>query len=348
MRDRILALFLKRDLEGLGHYIFDEGLLEQLGLPTARVELELLRNRVAGAVFTSVRETIVNDPTIRARLGLEAGLELYRLATSALEDRSRPRALSAAMHTKLVAARFDESQVRFGDLVRVAYGAMQGRSTLDRNALALSVARAARGAPRLSAHLLDECAGMVIERLSSSEWGGRSFTYGTFLALLHPEAGNDISFDSANQLMTAVRQMLGCESALNRELPLLLAGFVAWRFRDRAPDMMDVVEHYARQAHQDSSTIHRRVCAVLLHWLSHSSDGLVQYYRLQDLDDLIVRPLRTDSFVPGSAQLAEMSARQIATKPLGERTSEDVVLYDDCIRHLASTTSDVWALARTG
>ncbi len=357
VRDRILALVLQRDLDGLGHYIVhDAQLLEDLGLPAGGHELELIRNRLACAVFTTVLEVIVNDSLIHARFSIETGLtinaklnDIQRIVASMYESRPRPAELAASSYAELFATRFEETDVLFIDLVKVAYDAMPECGILERNALALSVARAARGSSELEAGVLDEFAGIVSERLASNAWGGRSYTHGAFLSLLHPQAGNQISLDSATQLMTTVAQMLNRDSALNPELPLLLGGFIASRFRDRDPNLMHVVEDFARQAcRQSSIPVYRRVGAVLLHWVSQPSEGLERIYTMRDLDDLIVRPLRTDSLVFASADLAEMSARQIAIKPVAERSLDERILYDDCIRHLAATSSDVWTLAGAG
>ncbi|HEV3038075.1 MAG TPA: toll/interleukin-1 receptor domain-containing protein [Candidatus Angelobacter sp.] len=220
-----------------------------------------------------------------------------------------------------------------------AYRQMNALNTLDRNGVALAVARSLshqRGDPSMAT--ADDYVGLVVERVESPLMGGRSGTLGLLLYLIHPEAGYVLDPLIAKRLLTASETALSSDSFLQPETALLIAGFTAERLGAWDSASFDFVGDLAqRQSISPNNPRCVPYAASLIDWLrTNRKYKLRTVFPLSHLIPLIEQPAPSRSIVLADMEGLIMKAISTAKKPLKERAPAEIDEYDLVTRYVAN------------
>ncbi len=241
-----------------------------------------------------------------------------------------------------------KSMPPLGEAVEAAYGLMSSSTVLERNAIALSVARhLMERHSHITADVANEFIYSVIERLLSRDWGGRSYTLGALLLLLNQAMGTPIGAETCSQLTHVIEHALTSSSFLNPEFALLAAGFVDERFGETRSECGDLLREMAqKQAVSPRSPACHDVAKRMLSWIERRETPLERYFPESELLDAIVRPLPLAADVLADPEDAKDRAVEIMDIELAQRRDEQNYIYDEYIRFLADEEFNVPRLVR--
>jgi TIR domain len=224
------------------------------------------------------------------------------------------------------------------DQVRDAYGEIERLDTFSRDGLALAVARSlVSQREQHSKTDADDYIELVLGRLQSSSWGGRSATLGSLLFLIHPETGFNLDPLISDSLLEAAEHALTSDSFLQPETALLIAGFAADRFGCNNSTCFDFAEYFARnQIARPSNPRCVGPSASLVYWLSNRSYPLRVLFPLSNLIPSIKRRLPDSSIMFADPEGTLARATETAKKPPKGLSLSEVDEYDQVTRYMAN------------
>lgn len=214
-----------------------------------------------------------------------------------------------------------------------AYTELEHLGTLDRDGLALAVARKfstrriGPGAPAVDTYIES-----VLGRLLSHSLGGRSATLGTVLLLIHPELGLPIDEALADRLLRVSAHALSSDSFLYPDAALLVAGFAGDRLGSSA--CLDFAESVVKKQHLRPTPLN--YAPTLYHWFNTGRQiPLSTLYPVSDLIPMIERRLPISSPIISNPAKALERARATVKKPLSTWSPLEAMECDHVIRYLA-------------
>jgi hypothetical protein len=220
---------------------------------------------------------------------------------------------------------------------------MGGMSVRDRDVRALAVARLVHanllssGDIRLEVFLDD-----VTNQLRSKFLGGRSFTLGALISLLHVGTHNQVDLGLVARLEQAAEAAITRGTFLNPEFGLLIAALLCQQ-RPTQSHLSDLVRQLVITViDKPQNPSVEKIARKVNNWLAYRSNPLDRIFSRQWITRQNIRPLPQDADVLVRPQEAEAAFEKgLITGPSGA-TAQELKFIDQLIRLEASYVLEEW------